>query len=249
MGRLNGRVHCFGLLDLLLDLRPHKRGKFFLGTCRLDKWVHKQLLGCGALVGDWLQAAAEEVHDGGTPQAGLELCGRIDGDHEQSSQRRLLEKRRLAFRHLDERDAQRPNIHLRVVLVPLDELGRHPVGRADDRRALRLLTREVDGEPEISQFDFSVEVDQDVVALDVSVQPVLPVQEGEAHKHALAHIGHVALHHGELGADNIREATTHHELQSNAHGLVGRVLECIHALDDIRVLAHALQGDFIGQLL
>lgn len=42
-------------------------------------------------------------------------------------------------------------------------------------------------EPEVRDLDAAVEVDEDVVALDVAVQAVLPVEVRQAHQHLLAH--------------------------------------------------------------
>ncbi len=56
------------------------------------------------------------------------------------AQGRELHVRGLALGHLNDHDAERPDVNLDAVIVATDQLGGHPVGGADDRVALgRLL--------------------------------------------------------------------------------------------------------------
>ena len=48
----------------------------------------------------------------------------------------LIGVRGFAHSHLDGRDAERPDVRLRVVLILADDLRRHPEGRAHKRAAL-----------------------------------------------------------------------------------------------------------------
>ena len=92
-------------------------------------------------------------------------------------QRSVVVVRRLAVRHLQRRDAERPDVHLACVAHALNQLGRHPERRAHHRLApLALDVRETErthlggethGEAEVGEFDLALPVDEDVVRFDV----------------------------------------------------------------------------------
>ena len=87
---------------------------------------------------------------------------------------------RLSLRHLERSNAGAPHIDGHAVAVSLNELRRHPEGRADDGAALLVLggsegarehvLEEVDGEAEVGEFDVSLRVHQNVIAFDVCVE-------------------------------------------------------------------------------
>ena len=116
-------------------------------------------------------------------------------------QRRVVKIRRLPVNHLDQEDAQGPDVHLGPVLRPRDHLGAHPVRRAHQRAPPRQLRAHLRAEPEVRELDAAVLGEEDGVALDVSVDDALAVQVGEGGQHLAAHGGHLLLRHVERGHD------------------------------------------------
>ena len=92
-------------------------------------------------------------------------------------QRSVVVVRWLAVRNLQRRYAVRPVVHLACVAHALNQLGRHPEGRAHDGLAtLALDVRETErthlggethGEAEVGEFDLALPVEEDVVRFDV----------------------------------------------------------------------------------
>ena len=80
------------------------------------------------------EAGRHEVHKVLGARGGFgQPRGRLGADHEHRPGGRDVVVGRLAVRHLDAGDAQRPDVRRGVVGLALDHLGRHPVGRADLR--------------------------------------------------------------------------------------------------------------------
>ncbi len=69
---------------------------------------------------------------------------------------------RLALGQLDGRDAERPNVRLGVVGRLLDDLGRHPKRRADERVALGRRRRQLAGDAKVGQLHVAHLAEQDV---------------------------------------------------------------------------------------
>ena len=94
-------------------------------------------------------------------------------NQQQRLQRRVVVVRRLAVRHLQRSDAQRPDVHLAGIADSLDKFRSHPEGRAHHRLAPLVLRvkewrnahgrSEPHGKTEIGQFYFALAVQQDVV--------------------------------------------------------------------------------------
>lgn len=97
----------------------------------------------------------------------LQLWRRHVPDSAHRLQRRLVEERRLAVDHLDDHDSKRPDVHLRTVRKPRDDLGRHPVRRADQRFALGQFLRNLRAKAEIGQLHPPIRGQQDRVRFDV----------------------------------------------------------------------------------
>lgn len=110
-----------------------------------------------------------DVHE--AAEALAELAGqrgrRLLRDHEGGLQRVQLRVRRCAGRQLDGGDADAPDVGLAVVLVLRQHLGRHPVGRADHRAALRVGARECGRHAEVGDLHVAAAVQQDVSGLYV----------------------------------------------------------------------------------
>lgn len=85
---------------------------------------------------------------------------------------------RLAGEHLDEGDAEGPDVCLAVVRAPLDHLGGHPVGRADERVSPQ-IGQHLAGDAKVADLDAALGGDQDVGGLYVAVDDSISVEVGE----------------------------------------------------------------------
>jgi hypothetical protein len=118
--------------------------------------------------------------------------------------------RRVDLRHLEERDAEGPDVSGRAVGAGLDELGRHPQRRADDRRTFRVRC-DRGGHPEVAELDAPAigGGEQDVARLDVTVQD-LPrlVQVVQARHRRRGDHRDLVLEHRRTGrTQNVRDRT------------------------------------------
>lgn len=103
----------------------------------------------------------------------------VRGDQVEGLQGLFVEVGGLGLDHLDGHDAEGPDVDLGAVLLLLDDLGRHPVGRTDHGGALGALLGELGAEAEVCDLDVAAGGEEDVVGLDVSVDDVLGVQVHE----------------------------------------------------------------------
>lgn len=71
----------------------------------------------------------------------------------QRFQRLFVQVRRLRLNHLNRHDAKRPDIDFGAILLLLDDLGSHPIWRADHGSTLRSLFRELGAEAKIRNLD------------------------------------------------------------------------------------------------
>ena len=129
----------------------------------------QQLHGRPALTGVLLQHASHEVVEVRGPRGGVLEGGR---GLRHDAQHRLhsvvdVRVRGDSVRHLQNGDAERPDVRRPVVGRATNHLRRHPVRRSHQRRALRALLREHDGTAEVGDLDVTVLVQKDVDALDV----------------------------------------------------------------------------------
>ena len=97
---------------------------------------------------------------------------RVCGAH---PHRMLVRMRRLSLHHLQRRDAQRPYIRLRVVLILPDHLRRHPEGRAHKGAAFGHGDGNLPGDAKVGELDLALAREEDVRRLDVAVDLALRV--------------------------------------------------------------------------
>ena len=76
-----------------------------------------------------------------------------------------------------------------VVLFFLDQFWSHPGGSASDLFRFLVFLSELEGESEVSYFDVSLLVDEDVVAFEVSVELFLSVDGGESCEYLFEDVG------------------------------------------------------------
>ena len=100
-------------------------------------------------------------------------------DKVQSFERLFVQVGRFALDHFDRHDAKRPNVDFAAVLLLLDDLRRHPVGRADHGGTFVALFGEFGAEAEIGDFDRAAAAEEHVVGFDVAVDDVLGVEVDE----------------------------------------------------------------------
>eukprot|EP00047_Mylnosiga_fluctuans_P001701 m.221524 g.221524 ORF g.221524 m.221524 type:complete len:498 (+) comp10604_c0_seq1:1523-3016(+) len=216
-----------GLLGRL-DQR-HDRGQ----RRRLAQEGVLQELGCArAAVDVHLQALVQEIlEDVGKILRVLQLGRAVGGNQIQRAEGILVEVRRLALDHLDRHDAQRPDVDLRAVLLPRDDLGGHPVRRAHHGGPLRRLRRQLRAEPEVGELDIARHAKKDVITLDIAVDDRVRMQELEGLQALAADGGDLALVQDGLG-DDIRQRSTRKELHDNPE-LVLANEEAIQVVDDV----------------
>jgi len=88
----------------------------------------------------------------------------------------LTDVGRLSLRQLDGEDAEGPHIDLVIVLASaFYKLGCHPAHGSYFRLATLLLLGQNHSVAEVSKFDLSVGLDEDVVRLDIPMDNVLSV--------------------------------------------------------------------------
>ena len=115
--------------------------------------------------------------------------GRVGVVHDavEGVDRPQLKVGRLARQQLEDRAAERPDVGRRREGLHLDDLRRHPVGRADG--SARLLRRglgagvDAAGDAKVGELDLPVLCDQEVGALDVSVADALCVKPLKPRQH------------------------------------------------------------------
>ena len=95
----------------------------------------------------------------------------------------FVQIRRLAFDHFDGHYSQTPYIDLGAVLFTRDNLGRHPVRRANHCVALRPLGRNLRTKAKVGKLHRAVHAKQNVVRLDVAVDHLIFVQKLQSLKH------------------------------------------------------------------
>lgn len=84
--------------------------------------------------------------------------------------------RRVALGELVGKDSQTPDVCLGVVPALLHDLGRHPVGRADERRILLDRRGELPRDAKVGELDSTITGEQYVGRFDVAMQLVFAVQ-------------------------------------------------------------------------
>ncbi len=110
----------------------------------------QKLIGRSSALDIYAQTHAQEALQFPRERIRLLQCwSAVRRDEVEGFERLLVEVWRLVLDHLDGHDAERPDVDLGTILLLLDDLGSHPVRRADHRRTLRLLVRKLGAETEI----------------------------------------------------------------------------------------------------
>ncbi len=119
-------------------------------AARLQKVVRQQLAGAGAALDVDAQAHGQKRLEVLGDLVGLlEARRAVGGDEVERLERLLVQVRWLRLNHFNGHDAERPNVDLGAVRLLLHHLRRHPVRRADHRRALALRLGELGAEAKV----------------------------------------------------------------------------------------------------
>lgn len=97
------------------------------------------------------------------------------------------------LRQFDRRDAQTPDVRLRVVRRLLDDLRRHPERRTDERVPFTRRVRQLAGDAKIRQFHVAHLAKEDVRRLYIPMQFAFAVQIVQAFQHLAQYDGDVHL--------------------------------------------------------
>lgn len=100
----------------------------------------------------------------------------IVDDCEQSWHRLQVVIRRFALQELNDCAAQTPDIRRGCGAREFDNLGRHPVGRANDLRLLVWTCQRTSRDSKVCQLDLSIFGGQDVGAFDIAMNDTLVVE-------------------------------------------------------------------------
>jgi len=100
----------------------------------------------------------------------------IVDDCEQSWHRLQVVIRRFTLQELNDCAAQTPNIRRRRGTREFNNLGRHPVGRANDLCLLVWTCQRAGGDSKVCQLDLSIFGGQDIGAFDVAMDHTLVVE-------------------------------------------------------------------------
>lgn len=148
----------------------------------------------------------------------------------------VLRQRGLALRHLDRRDAQAPDVRLRIIPGLANDLRRHPERRADERVPERVAERR--GDAKVGELDAAGGAEEDVGGLDVAVDHALAVQVVERQQELAADNGDVGL-----GEDTGLE-----QVEAGAAGEVLHDDPQLVALDERAIVARDILGITLGKV-
>mmetsp|Transcript_8082 Transcript_8082/g.19752 ORF Transcript_8082/g.19752 Transcript_8082/m.19752 type:complete len:223 (-) Transcript_8082:627-1295(-) len=167
-------IKCVGYLCSAVEsLVPDNQvGKVLARARALHEGVSQELLRCLPLLGIGGEAFPVKVHhDLAVPVLPLELWHSLCGNQVEGPKRLLLQIGRLSLHHFNHHDPQTPNVDRLVIALTPHKLRSHPIGSSHHRVAKILLLRQLHAEAKVCNLDGSLGVDQDVVTLDVSVDP------------------------------------------------------------------------------
>ena len=135
---------------------------------------------------------------------------------------------------LVEHGAQREHVRARRRLLAADLLGRHVVGRAHDHARAGHVGRRHLGQAEVHDLDLAAALDVDVRGLQVAVDDVLRVGEGEAVADLLHEPELLLERQGRVAADEVLEVVALQEL--HRHVDLALVFAEVEDGDDVGVV-------------
>ena len=169
--------------------------------------------------------------------------------------------------HLDGHDSERPDVDFGTVFFLLDDFGRHPVGGADHGGAFGFGFRELGAEAEVrcgiqlvqtgepkrfsklTDLDIAHAVEQDVVALDVSVDDVLTVKMSQTLTGLEADCRDLIFGDDGIVVDDVGQRATLHELHHNPQFIVLLLQERVEEIDNVWMLAILHDDDLVHDQL
>mmetsp|Transcript_42969 Transcript_42969/g.108492 ORF Transcript_42969/g.108492 Transcript_42969/m.108492 type:complete len:208 (-) Transcript_42969:467-1090(-) len=205
--------------------------------------MREQLLGAGPLGGALAQRAGQKVEQLLAPLIGLAHGGAVAlGDEHHGAQHLVLVVRRHAVGHLDESDAQRPDVGLAVVGLAVEHLGAHEERRADGGLRLGGLG-ELRAHAKVGDLELAAVRQQQVVRLEVAVDQPQRVQVGDAVQRKVDDGGDLLLaqraeHAAQVG-HRAQPAKVHHHPERVA------LKEAAVILDDVGVRAALQDVDLV----
>ena len=149
---------------------------------------------------------------------------------------------RLTFTKLNRNHSQRPDIHLLIVALFLNKFRGHPGRSSDNRLSIELTFGELDSESEISNFDVSLKIYQNIITFEISMELFPFMKSLKPFEDLLHKIGddvlgnslHILIH-------EISHGSTIHELNKHEQWLF--VVICEEVLGEIFAAAHRHDGD------
>uniref|UniRef100_A0A5F8GE35 Uncharacterized protein n=1 Tax=Monodelphis domestica TaxID=13616 RepID=A0A5F8GE35_MONDO len=158
-----------------------------------------------------------------------------------------------AAHHDVENHAQAPDVvHLGLVGDALEHLGgrvgRRPAEGLAEHDPPVVVPEAAFGEPEVGQLDVEVFVEEEVLALEVSVDDVQVVAVLDGRGQLLELLPGVVFVQGSPGLDELQQVSLDPELHDDVDLAVGR-LEDLVGLDDGAVVQHCQDLDLPGQEL
>jgi len=178
----------------------------------------QQLDGGGTLFDFFGEAEIEKVFEVlGELGGSFEIRKTLRDDQKQRLGGGQIHIRWLSFKHLANHDSKTPNIHLCAVIMSLNQLRCHPIGRPYNCVSSVLLLRQLCRKSKIGQFDFGVVPKENVVGLNVSVEPMQAVHVAQRFQSLSANerdLRFAEHYRGELLEDS-RQRSGSHILENN----------------------------------
>merc|ERR1712137_436626 len=115
----------------------------------------------------------------------------MSSNQEQSTKRRKVQIGRITLSHLNSRNTQTPHVHTNTVFHTLDQFRSHPVGRTHHRSTLGDIFSELSTITKISELNITLEIDQHIVTLDVTVNTISLMDCQQRLEHLLANTGNL----------------------------------------------------------
>ena len=149
-----------------------------------------------------------------------------------------------ADEHLQEGDSDGPEVALVAVLVVGERLEGHVERRTDILFGRMLAFFDADGEPEVRDLHFLLEVEQDVAGLDIAVDEALGVDRSIPMDYLFEEAHCSALLEFALSAQDLAEGAPLAELGDDVDAVLG--LDHMLQLEQVAVSAQGLQRLDLG---